>query len=122
MKPPTCRTTHHWNFRVTSTVVSPRKCTRGSAGKTIRRVNESCQSAASAAPAVARNSVAAGLLGIRQHDPTFDAGAFLQQVQQVCAVVKQAWEDRTLEACRGVMTDPCWQRQKGEMDRGIIDG
>jgi len=84
--------------------------------------DESSQPAASAAPAVARNSVAAGLLGIRQHDPTFDAGAFLQQVQQVCAAVKQAWVDRTLEACRGVMTDPCWQRQKGEMDRGIIDG
>src|SRR5207245_7744206 len=75
--------------------------------------DESSQSAASAAPAVARNSVAAGLLGIRQHDPTFDAGAFLQQVQQVCAVVKQAWEDGTQEAGRVGMTDPCWQRQEG---------
>ncbi|HYS00861.1 MAG TPA: TIM44-like domain-containing protein [Candidatus Eisenbacteria bacterium] len=83
---------------------------------------ESAQPSDSAAPALARNSVAAGLQGIRQHDPTFDAGAFLQQVQHVCAAVKQAWMDRTLEACRGVMTDACWQRQKGEMDRGIIDG
>jgi inner membrane protein import complex subunit Tim44-like protein len=84
--------------------------------------DESSQPPASAAPVVARNSVAAGLQGIRQHDPTFDAGAFLQHVQQVAAVVKQAWVDRTLESCRGVMTDACWERQKGEMDRGIIDG
>lgn len=82
--------------------------------------DESAQSPT--APAPPRNSVLAGLHGIRQHDPTFDAGAFLQQVQQVCAAVKQGWADRTLEGCCGVMTDAWWQRQKGEMDRGIIDG
>jgi hypothetical protein len=73
-------------------------------------------------PAAPRNSVVAGLHGIGQHDPSFDAGAFLQQVQQVCAAIKQGWADRTLDGCREVMTEACWQRQKGEMDRGIIEG
>lgn len=69
-----------------------------------------------------RNSVVAGLGTIRQHDPTFDAGRFLQQVQQVCASVKQGWADRNLEACRAVMTESCWQIQKADMDRGSIEG
>ena len=84
--------------------------------------DESSQPPGSEAPAVPRNSVVAGLHSIRQHDQSFDAGAFLQQVQQTCATVKQGWADRTLEGCRGVMADVCWQRQKGEMDRGLIDG
>lgn len=78
--------------------------------------------AAGEAPAPPRNSVVGGLRAIREHDPGFDAGAFLQQVQQVCATVKQGWAARNLETCRSVMTETCWQSQKNEMDRGIVEG
>ncbi len=84
--------------------------------------DESSQPPAAVAPAAPRNSVVAGLAGIRQHDPTFDAGAFLQQVQQVCATVGKGWAGRELEACRPIMTEACWQVQKDLLDRGFIEG
>jgi len=84
--------------------------------------DESSQPPASAAPAAPRNSVVAGLQGIRQHDPNFDAGAFLEQVQQVCATVGKSWAGRDLEACRPIMSEACWQLQKGHLDRGSIQG
>ncbi len=74
------------------------------------------------APAVPRNTVVAGLRAIREHDPSFDAGAFLQRVQQVCATVGKGWADKDLELCRTVMTEACWQVQKGLLDRGFIEG
>ena len=73
-------------------------------------------------PALPRNSVVGGLRGIREHDPTFDAGAFLGLVQQVCATVAKGWADKNLEACRAVMTEACWHSQKGLLDRGYIEG
>lgn len=74
------------------------------------------------APAPARNSVAGGLRAIRDHDPGFDAGAFLQEVQQVCAAVGKGWAEKNLELCRAVMTDVCWRNQRALLDRGFVDG
>jgi hypothetical protein len=78
--------------------------------------------AAAAATEAPRNSVVAGLRGIREHDPSFDAGAFLQQVRTVCALVGRGWAERNLEGCRAVMTEDGWESQKGLLDRGIVEG
>jgi len=69
-----------------------------------------------------RNSVGAGLRAIRERDPSFDAAAFLAQVQQVCAAVGKGWADKNLESCRALMADACWLTQKGILDRGFLDG
>lgn len=69
-----------------------------------------------------RNSVAAGLRGILERDPGFDAGAFLRQAQQLCATVGKGWAQKNLEACRSLMTDGCWQTQKAVLDRGFLEG
>jgi Tim44-like domain len=85
--------------------------------------DEAAPPVADAAPAAPpRNSVVGGLRGIRDHDSTFDAGAFLRRVREVCAMVGRGWADRSLEDCRAVMTDNCWQYQKGLLDRGVIEG
>jgi len=78
--------------------------------------------AAGETPAPPRNSLVGGLRAIREHDPSFDAGAFLQQVQQVCATVAKGWADKNLDACRALMADACWQTQKGLLERGYIEG
>ncbi len=83
---------------------------------------EAPQAAAADSPTVPRNSVAAGLRAIREHDPSFDAGAFLRGVQQACATVGKGWADKDLEPCRAVMTETCWQNQKAVLDRGFVEG
>jgi predicted lipid-binding transport protein (Tim44 family) len=62
-------------------------------------------------------SVAAGLDGIRAHDPDFDDAAFIAEVERSFFLVQQAWSERKPELSRRVMADGIWQQHKVQIDQ-----
>ncbi len=61
-----------------------------------------------------------GLAAIVAHDPSFDRGHFLEQVQATFFVVEGAWTQRRPEASRQVMADGLWQQHRVQI-QGYID-
>jgi predicted lipid-binding transport protein (Tim44 family) len=72
---------------------------------------------ASAADAGGAASVAAGLDGIKAHDPAFDESAFISDVERSFFVVQEAWSERKPEMSRRVMADGLWQQHKVQIDQ-----
>jgi Tim44-like domain len=67
------------------------------------------------------DSADAGLAAIKAHDPAFDRGQFLQQVQATFFVVEGAWTQRRPEVSRQIMADGLWQQHRVQI-QGLIDG
>lgn len=78
------------------------------------------QAPAQEVPAV--DPVVLGLRAIVARDTMFDAAAFLVWVREAATELAQAWAARNLDACRGFLSDDCYELQKAQMKRGLADG
>jgi hypothetical protein len=66
--------------------------------------------------------VPAGIEAIQASDPAFTEAALLAEVQRISSMVVEAWSRRSLDACRGVLTDDCWTMQTAQLSRPLAEG
>jgi len=78
------------------------------------------QAPAEEVPAV--DPVVLGLRAVVARDASFDAAAFLVWVREAATGLAQAWAGRSLDSCRALLSDDCYELQKAQMERGLADG